>query len=89
VAGHHSVTEVCFEVGFQSLGSFSSLFRRVVGYPPAVYRTRRLVAVPSIVGPDPRHYVPGCFLLMTGGWAPSRPMHVSRNSEEAGASRLP
>src|SRR5437667_10682450 len=29
-----SVTDVCFEVGFESLGSFSSLFRRCVGQPP-------------------------------------------------------
>ena len=26
-----SVTDVCFEVGFESLGSFSALFRRCVG----------------------------------------------------------
>jgi len=75
IAGHHSVTDVCFEVGFQSLGSFSALFHRAVGFPPAVYRTRRLVAVPSIVAPEPNRYVPGCFLLMRGNWSPpwSRP----------------
>lgn len=71
VAGHHSVTDVCFEVGFQSLGSFSTLFHKTVGYPPAVYRTRRLVAVPQIVAPQAGRFVPGCFLLMGGGWAPS------------------
>lgn len=69
IAGHHSVTDVCFEVGFQSLGSFSALFRRTVGYPPLVYRTRRLVAVPAIVTPDAARYVPGCFLLMGGAWS--------------------
>jgi transcriptional regulator GlxA family with amidase domain len=71
VAGHHSVTDVCFEVGFQSLGSFSTLFHKSVGYPPAVYRTRRLVAVPEIVVPKAGRFVPGCFLLMAGGWSPS------------------
>jgi AraC-like DNA-binding protein len=71
VAGHHSVTDVCFEGGFQSLGSFSTLFRKAVGYPPAVYRTRRLVAVPEIVVPSAGRFVPGCFLLMGGGWSPS------------------
>jgi transcriptional regulator GlxA family with amidase domain len=70
IAGHHSVTDVCFEVGFQSLGSFSTLFRRATGFPPAVYRTRRLVAVPTIVAPGPGRYVPGCFLLMRGNWSP-------------------
>lgn len=32
------VTEICFAVGFESLGSFSSLFRRRVGYPPSARR---------------------------------------------------
>lgn len=39
-----SVTEVCLEVGFTSLGSFSSLFRRHVGSPPERYRRRSVVS---------------------------------------------
>ena len=35
-----SVTAICFEVGFESLGSFVSLFRRQVGEPPKRYRER-------------------------------------------------
>jgi AraC-like DNA-binding protein len=27
----YSITEICFDVGFESLGSFSALFRKVVG----------------------------------------------------------
>lgn len=34
------VTEICFEVGFESLGSFSYLFRREVGFAPSIYRAR-------------------------------------------------
>ena len=30
-AGEHSVTDVCMEVGFSSLGSFSALFARPIG----------------------------------------------------------
>src|SRR5215475_9896698 len=33
-----SVTDVCFEVGFQSLGSFSALFHKCVGDAPINYR---------------------------------------------------
>lgn len=33
-----SVHAICYEVGFVSLGSFSSLFRRAVGLSPAAYR---------------------------------------------------
>ncbi len=32
------VTEICFAVGFQSLGSFSSLFHREAGMSPRTYR---------------------------------------------------
>jgi AraC-like DNA-binding protein len=36
--GDLSVTEVCFEVGCQSLGTFSTRFAELVGMPPSVYR---------------------------------------------------
>src|SRR5262245_40545003 len=35
-----SVTEVCFEVGFSSLGSFSALFTQRVGCSPSGWRCR-------------------------------------------------
>jgi AraC-like DNA-binding protein len=36
--GDLSVTEVCFEVGSSSLGTFSTRFTELVGVPPSVYR---------------------------------------------------
>jgi transcriptional regulator GlxA family with amidase domain len=36
--GDLSVTEVCFEVGCQSLGTFSTRFTELVGMPPSAYR---------------------------------------------------
>jgi AraC-like DNA-binding protein len=38
--GELNVTEVCFAVGFQSLGTFSTRFTELVGVPPSVYRER-------------------------------------------------
>lgn len=38
--GDISVTEVCFEVGFSSLGTFSTRFSELVGVSPSVYRER-------------------------------------------------
>jgi AraC-like DNA-binding protein len=35
-----SVTDVCFDVGFSSLGSFSTLFAERVGCPPSAWRRR-------------------------------------------------
>ena len=38
--GDLSVTEVCFEVGCSSLGSFSTRFTELVGESPSAYRAR-------------------------------------------------
>ena len=37
--GDLSVTEVCFEVGCSSLGTFSTRFSELVGVPPSTYRS--------------------------------------------------
>jgi AraC-like DNA-binding protein len=44
-----SVTEICLDVGFTSLGTFSRTFTGVVGEPPTTYRWRAtdLRAVPA------------------------------------------
>ena len=52
-----SVTEICLLVGFESLGSFSSRFRRVVGQSPSEYREAAVRAG----GAPP---IPGCVVLM-------------------------
>jgi len=59
-----SVTDVCMEVGFTSLGSFSTLFARRVGESPSRYRARarRLVQVPALSRFDP---TAGCLSLMS------------------------
>ncbi|HMF55775.1 MAG TPA: AraC family transcriptional regulator [Pyrinomonadaceae bacterium] len=65
--GKLSVTDICFEVGFQSLGSFSNLFRKSVGYSPIVYRTRTAERpVLNIPGQNSAASVPSCFLFMFG-----------------------
>ena len=38
--GDLNVTEVCFEVGCSSLGTFSTRFTELVGMPPSTYRRR-------------------------------------------------
>ncbi len=39
--GDMSVTEVCFEVGCSSLGTFSTRFTELVGMPPSAYRAQQ------------------------------------------------
>ena len=38
--GELSVTDVCFRVGCQSLGTFSTRFTELVGMPPSAYRRK-------------------------------------------------
>jgi AraC-like DNA-binding protein len=50
--GDLSVTEVCFEVGCSSLGTFSTRFTELVGMPPSAYRRaaeRTTAEMPSCV----------------------------------------
>jgi AraC-like DNA-binding protein len=65
---HRSVTCVCMDVGYSSVGTFSDLFARRVGMPPSAYqrRARAMVAVPGIV---PKELFPGCLALMGAAFA--------------------
>jgi AraC-like DNA-binding protein len=46
--GDLSVTEVCFEVGCSSLGTFSTRFTELVGVPPSTYRVQTAQAAPEL-----------------------------------------
>ena len=46
--GDLSVTEVCFEVGCSSLGTFSTRFGELVGMPPSAYRREQADAAAGI-----------------------------------------
>ena len=54
-----SITEICVAVGFESLGSFSTLFRKVAGVSPLAYR------ISSQPTPNPT-YIPFCTCLLHG-----------------------
>ena len=47
--GDLSVTEVCFAVGCQSLGTFSTRFTELVGVPPSTYKRQFLRAADEMV----------------------------------------
>jgi AraC-like DNA-binding protein len=55
-ATDRSVTDVCFAVGFSSLGTFSRTFRDIVGRSPSAFRRQ---------APEP-YPVPTCFTM---AWA--------------------
>jgi AraC-like DNA-binding protein len=47
-----AITDICFEVGFTSVGTFSRTFREIVGESPSQFRAH--------AGPIP---VPNCFAM--------------------------
>ena len=47
-----SITDICFDVGFTSLGAFSATFHVIVGESPTDYRRRgEVIAVPTCLPP--------------------------------------
>ena len=70
----YSVTDVCMEVGFSSLGSFSDLFARRIGAPPSVYR-RQIRSSISVPAELPIRLMPGCLTLMAAAFAISEKQH--------------
>jgi AraC-like DNA-binding protein len=79
--GHYSVTDVCMDVGFSSLGSFSALFTKRIGEAPSAYR-RRVRAMVQVPGVIPTDLTPGCLTLM-GRLPPSAFARPARNFREA------
>ncbi|RFU85745.1 AraC family transcriptional regulator [Streptomyces triticagri] len=71
-----SVTEICHLVGFSSLGSFCTRFKRQTGLPPGEYRSRHSGPAAAMV--------PGCHALLWAGGFPamSDPQDRLRNFEE-------
>lgn len=78
-----SVTDICFDVGFNSLGSFSRIFKDIVGASPTTFRDgSRAVAVPS------------CFISSwtrpsSFGEAPQRTLPYSDPTSEARSADEP
>lgn len=62
-----TVSEVCYAVGFESLSSFSGLFKRMTGQTPSAFLAAQREL--KIQGEqDPLRFVPGCFIAKNG-WA--------------------
>ena len=65
-----SVSEVCEQVGYISLGSFSSLFLKQVGMPPTLYR-RTLWALSTETFHFPSQVIPSCYAYHFLGKSPN------------------
>jgi len=55
------VTEVCNEVGFESIGSFSVLFKKEIGFAPQYYRNMAYKKKMEQLA-QPKKAIPHCFI---------------------------
>ena len=67
----HSVARICFSVGLQSVGSFTSSFKRTYGVSPTAYREAFPPAAASAL-------VPACVVRFFG-----RPQHSTFREDRA------
>ena len=59
------VSEVCYAVGFESLSSFGSLFKRIVGITPSAFLEKQQQMKIQILK-TPLKFVPCCFIYQNG-----------------------
>jgi AraC-like DNA-binding protein len=62
------VSEVCYSIGFESLSSFSGLFKRIVGLPPYDYLLQQQKMKEQMLK-SPLDFIPGCY-AEKNGWLP-------------------
>lgn len=61
LAANKPVTEVCNEVGFESIGSFSILFKKEIGFAPQYYRNMAYKKKMEQLA-QPKKAIPHCFI---------------------------
>jgi AraC-like DNA-binding protein len=61
LAENKAVTEVCNEVGFESIGSFSVLFKKEIGFAPQYYRNMAWLKKLQQKA-QPQTAIPHCFI---------------------------
>jgi len=59
------VSDVCYAVGFESLSSFSRLFKRTVGMTPSLYLIKQQ-KIKAQINKSPLTFIPGCFAERNG-----------------------
>ena len=61
LAENKPVTDVCNEVGFESIGSFSVLFKKEIGFAPQYYRNMAWLKKQQ-AKEQPKRFIPHCFI---------------------------
>jgi transcriptional regulator GlxA family with amidase domain len=76
-----SITEIAFETGWASLGTFGRTFRDITGENPGAIRARERSAANEL------HRVPPCFL--SAAHRPDLTIAVSEKRRRVGSSKIP
>ena len=61
LAENKAINDVCSEVGFESIGSFSSLFKKEIGFAPTYYRNIAWLKKQE-QKKQPKKFIPHCFI---------------------------
>jgi len=61
LAENKAINDVCCEVGFESLGSFSTLFKKEIGFAPTFYRNIAWLKKQE-QKKQPKKFIPHCFI---------------------------
>lgn len=61
LAKNKPVNEVCNEIGFESIGSFSVLFKKEIGFAPTFYRNMAWLRKQEEKR-QPKKFIPHCFI---------------------------
>jgi AraC-like DNA-binding protein len=60
-----SVTDTCFSVGFDSVSSFTGLFRRFAKCSPSLFQRQQLLRK-QLIKTAPLYFIPNCFAEKKG-----------------------
>ena len=58
---NQTVTDTCFDSGFTSLGTFSTLFKGQTGVTPTQFKVNHFLKQKEMES-KPQKFIPGCFL---------------------------
>lgn len=61
----NTVSKTCFAVGFDSISSFSGLFKRRTGQSPSVFQKEYFLNKKRVAA-EPLRFIPGCFSVKKG-----------------------
>jgi AraC-like DNA-binding protein len=62
---NNAVSSVCFSVGFDSVSSFTGLFKKATGLTPSVFQNQQR-ALRADIEKSPLKYIPNCFAEKKG-----------------------